>query len=108
MLMNDPKTLHLENEPDYINLLLGIQNVQMEMMHILQTLQENVSAIRHEILMRPIQEEAAPCLSIVENKSKLSVSNNDDSDYTTNNNSSVFNNPSDDVNVRFFLEFYYL
>ena len=55
--------LQQKNESDYVNLLVGIQNIQLEMMNTLKLLEENVSIMRHEISMismKEQQEEVSP------------------------------------------------
>ena len=100
---------HLNNEPDYINLLLGIQNVQMEMMFMLQTLQDNVSSLRRDISVMPVipkveVEDAVPCKSNLEKKPQHNIPENDGSGNTAIDNDSDSVNSYDDENVRFLLE----
>ena len=52
--------MQLTNESDFINLLLGIQNIQLEMMNTLKTLEENVSNMRNEITRISKREQPEP------------------------------------------------
>jgi len=48
---------HFNNEPGQISLLIGIQNVQLEMMNLLQNLQDDVSNMRIELSKISKKEE---------------------------------------------------
>ena len=48
---------HFNNEPGLISLLVGIQNLQLNMMNLLQNLQDDVSNMLLEISKTPKKEE---------------------------------------------------